>query len=203
MKKGIVMLSAWTVLCIGVAIFQSCDTCGDDGPFNYRLASIAGEVKKIDGVRLVGTPQPEYNIKPYLSSRKANHYDSIGIEIIHTVEPAAFTTKGYLFNSAFACDPVISYERLGDINIASSEDYTTAYPAGTDLKEIMSVREGYQVQGITIPTYLSKSQLGDRNLFFTFNIPPSTTKTHNLSIKYRLSDGREYEAFIEGLTISS
>lgn len=152
----------------------SCNTCGDDGPFSYRLASITGEVKKTDRVRLVDTPQPEYDVKPYLSGRKANHYDSIGIEITNTIEPVAVTTA-YLFNSAFACDPVISYERLRDINITSSEDYTATYPAGTDLKEIMSVREGYQAQGISIPTYLSNSQLGERNLFFTFNIPPSTT----------------------------
>ena len=198
MKKVIVILSTWTFFCIGLAIIQSCDTCGDDGPYNYRLVSITGEAKRINGIGLVG----EYSVKPFLLSTKETRYDSIGINIINRVESVAFTTKGYFFNSAFACEPVINFERLKDINITSSEDYANLYPAGTDLKEIMSVREGYQVQGMSILTYLSNAELRHGNLFFTFDIPPATTKVHNLTITYKLFDGKEYEVFIQGLTIS-
>jgi len=202
MKKVIVILSTWTFFCIGLALFQSCATCGKDGPYNFRLVSIAGEAKRIDEIKLVGSPQSEYNVKPYLSSSKGTRYDSIGIDILNSVESVAFTTKGSFFNSAFACDPAIEFPRLKDINITSSEDYANIYPAGTDLKEIMSVREGYQVQGMPILTYLPYAGLRHGNLFFTFDVPPATSKVHNLTIKYTLLDGKEFEVFIQGLTIS-
>jgi len=86
MKKVIIIFSTWTFFSIGLAIIQSCDTCGKDGPYNYKLVSIAGEAKRIDGVRFVGSPQPEYSVEPYLTSTKENQYVSIGIDIINTVQ---------------------------------------------------------------------------------------------------------------------
>lgn len=185
---------------IGLAIIQSC-VCGDS--YNTRLASISGDAKRIKGTRSIGAGLEYFIVEPYAPRTNGIRYDSIGIDIVNDLEKIAFNMKGNFFNTAFACEPGVTYEPLEGITITSSEDYTHDYAAGTDLSEIMSVGYGYEAPGIPINTYLSNAMLTHWNQFFTFNIPPSANKVHNLTIKYKLFDGREYEVFIEGLRINN
>lgn len=120
----------------------------------------------------------------------------------NNLELLSLDAKANFFNSAFACDQAVNFNVLEDITITSSADYSSNYPAGTDLKQIMSVREGYSVEGETIQRYLAYARLREQNLFFTFNSPPSDKKVHDVTIKYKLADGREYDVFISGLTIN-
>jgi hypothetical protein len=202
MKKVVIIWSTWTFLCIGLAVIQSCDSC-DDGPFNFRLVAIEGEVKKITGIELLGSYQtPYYTFETYITRINGIRYDSIGIDISNTIELLAYDTKANFFNSAFACSPATNYDLLADITIISSEDYIESYPAGSDLKEIMSIRQGYQLQGGYIPTYLSNAELTEGNQFLTFEFPPSQTKTHDITITYKLFDGREFKVLIQELKIN-
>jgi hypothetical protein len=201
MKKTTIVLSIWTFICVGLAIVQSCDPC-DDGPFNFGLASIDAEPKRITGIELLGTYQTAYyTIETYATETNGIRYDSIGIDIFNTIEQIALHTKMDFFNSAFACSPASNYELLADMTITSSQDYIDNYPAGYDLKEIMSIREGYQLEGSYIPTYLSNAELKEGNLFLTFEFPPSQTRTHDITITYRLFDGREFKVLVPGLKI--
>jgi hypothetical protein len=202
MKKIIVILSTWTFFYIGLALIQSCDSC-DDGPFNYRLVSIAGEVKRINGIELLGSYQTAYyTVGPYVPQTNGLRYDSIGLDILNSVELIAYSEKADFFNSSFACSPATNFESLADMTIISSEDYVDSYPAGTDLSEIMTIREGYQLQGNSIPTYLSNAELREGNLFLTFEFPPSQNSVHDITIMYKLFDGREFEVIIQGLKIN-
>ena len=140
MKKIFVILSAWTFFYIGLAIIQSCDPC-DDGPFNYQLVSIAGEVKRISGIELLGSYQTAYyTVELYVPQTNGVRYDSIGVDIINRVELLAYDTEADFFNSAIACSPATNFESLENITITSSENYIDIYPAGTDLREIISNR---------------------------------------------------------------
>lgn len=201
MKKITIVLSIWTFICVGLAIVQSCDPC-DDGPFNFGLASIDAEPKRITGIELLGTFQTAYyTIETYATETNGIRYDSIGIDIFNTIEQIALHTKMDFFISAFACSPASNYELLADLTITSSQDYIDNYPAGHDLKEIMSIREGYQLEGSYIPTYLSNAELKEGNLFLTFEFPPSQTRTHDITITYKLFDGREFKVLVPGLKI--
>jgi hypothetical protein len=201
MKKIVIVLSTWTLLWLGLALVQACDPC-DYGPYNFGLASIDAEVKRITGIELLGTYQTAYyTIETYATSTKGIRYDSIGIDLFNTIKQIAFDTNIDFLNSAFACSPATNYELLADMTITSSEDYIDNYPAGHDLKEIMSIREGYQLEGSYIPTYLSYAELKEGNLFLTFEFPPSQTRTHNITITYRLFDGREFKILVSGLKI--
>lgn len=202
MKKSILIFSVWTFLCVGLAFLQSCiDEC-NDGSINYKSVSIAGEIKRINGVELGSYETPYYMVEPYVPQTNGVRYDSFGIDIVNRIEPLAYNTEYDFFNSAYACSPAENYESLENIIVTSSETYIDIYPAGADLTDLISVRDDYQLQGISIPTYLSASELRRANLFFTFNFPPSQSKVHNLTIKYRVFDGREYEVFIPGLKIN-
>jgi hypothetical protein len=201
MRKIIVVLCVWAVFSIGISVIQSCVGCGD-GPYNYRLVSIAGEAKKVNGMKSNNSPIDYYTVEPYVLDTKGVRYDSIGIEITNSIEPVAFNKRFDVFNTAFACDPAQNFEALENVTITSSEDYANLYPAGTDLGEIISVRAGYQVAGSSISTHLaSNPELDYQILFFTFNIPPSSNKVHNLTIKYKIVNGKEYEVLIQGLRI--
>ncbi len=201
MKNITIVLSTWTVICIGLAIVQSCDPC-DDGPFKFGLASIDATPKRITGIELLGTNQTAYyTIETYATEPNGIRYDSIGIDIFNTLEQLALHTKMDFFTSAFACSPATNYDLLADMSITSTQDYNDNYPAGRDLKEIMSIREGYRLEGSDIPTYLSNAELKEGNLFLTFEFPPSQTRTHDITITYRLFDGREFKVFVPGLKI--
>jgi hypothetical protein len=202
MKKIAIILGTWMFFCFLLAIVQSCDRC-DDGPFNYRLVSINGEVKRITGIELLGSYQTaNYIVEEYVGQTNGVRYDSIGIDIFNTVELLAYDNEVDFFESAFACSPVTNFELLADMTIISSSDYTDSYPAGTDLKEIMLIREGYQQQGSNISAYLSNAELTEGNLFLTFEFPPSQNRAHDITITYKLFDGREFEVIIQGLKIN-
>lgn len=202
MKKIIIVLSTWIFFCVGSAITPSCESC-NEGPFNFKLVSIAADVKKISGIELVGSQQVAYyTTETYVAQTNGIRYDSIGIDLFHTIELLSYDTRINFLNAAFACSPATNYQQLADMQIMSSENYSEGYPAGSDLKELMTIRQGYQLQGRYILAFLSNAELTEENLFFTFEFPPSQTKIHDITITYRLLDGREFNVFVPGLKIS-
>jgi hypothetical protein len=203
MKKAMIVLSAWAGLSIGLALFQSCEPC-NDGPFTVRLVSIDANVKRITGIELPGLHQiPYYTVETYVARAHGIRYDSVGIDLLNTVEMLARYSPGYFFNQAFACDPVVRFDLLRDLTITSSQDYGDSFPAGSDLGEIMTVRNGYQLRGEHPSTFSSNAELDSGNFFLTFDFPPARTNTHDIIITYKLSDGREFSTLIQGLKITA
>ena len=100
------------------------------------------------------------------------------------------------FSQAYACDPAFSYEFIESISVISNEDYNTDFPKGTDLMDIMIIRNGYQVQG-----YYNQ-EISYEVYFLTFNSPPSANTTHTFTINYTLTNGRQLQTDLEGITIN-
>lgn len=200
MKKILLVLTGYAVLYVVLAVLQSCDGC-DDGPINFKLHSISAEVNKITGKQSVSSID-YFTLGTLLGQSEGTRYDSIGIEITHNFELLSLNNTGKVVGQAFACDPVVNYEILEDITVTSSRNYTDAYPAGADLSGIISVRQGHQVEGLSVSSFLLNSEFYNENIFITFNEAPSESATHNLTITYNLANGRKVETSVPGITIN-
>lgn len=194
MKKIGIITGLWVVFHFFMAFLPSCMVCDDD-PIVHRLQSLSAEAKRIEGIEQSGSYQQGYFlVSSYHSDEPGIRYDSLGIEVVNALEIALNTSSSpfnFGVNSAYACSPVEKYDHLDEVIITSSSDYNSAYPKGSNLMEIMSVRANMAAYG----------RVGYENLFFTFNFPPEEDKLHDIRIRYILNDGREVEATIRGLLI--
>lgn len=199
MKKIVLLFFAWSFSGIVCSVIYSCDDCDNDGPLNFQLTSISGEVRKITGTE-DGAPFGDYITEPYLQDEESIRYDSVGVNISHEFELIAFLT-GQFISSSIACDPIHRFETLQNITISSSHDYTPEYPSGSDLGNIVSLRPYYELQGQPVTSFLSYHELGYENIFLTFDEAPAEDAIHNLTITYILDNSRQITTTIEGLYI--
>ncbi len=190
------------MLSTSLGIFQSC--CNPD-PINYRLKSVTGGVERIVGVEYLGDYREEYyETEPYAYSVDGIAYDSLGILLINDIETFSSNSKGEVFFNSYACSPAENYEMLADLIIISNHDYTSSFPSGTNLKDLMSIRQGFNsflVAGESILAFLTNGEIVG-NSYITFNVPPDENNIHDLTIKFVLRDGREYSTILQGLKIN-
>lgn len=94
-------------------------------------------------------------------------YDSIAI----LIEPLKNRNKSAasIPGSAFACSPQEYYDRVTDIRIYSDQAYNSNFPAGVDLSSLFSVREFYDVEGISIDEFISYGWLYE-GVYWTFTL---------------------------------
>ncbi len=198
MKKTFLILAIGTLLYLTLAILPSCNDCKDTKGMNFTLTAIEGVVKKITGI-IVSVPYQilYYTVETYEPQPIGIRYDSVGIELTNVFDMYSSVRKASFFNQAFACDPALNFEWINEISIISSEDYTDLFPKGTNLKEIITIRDGYMVNNTYFP------ELSNSAKFLTFDFAPSENRTHNLTIKYILSNGRQIETTVQGLTINN
>src|SRR5690606_30992979 len=114
-------------------------------------------------------------------------YDSVGIYINNEINSALMKNLIQLPNAVFACSPVEKYDYLFDIVISSSEDYTSLYTKGKNLKEIVSIRSGFDNRATSIDDVLPIEKI-DPHYFLTFDIPPTESKIHDFTITYNIRE---------------
>lgn len=143
-------------------------------------------------------------VEPYQPDEKGIRYDSLGIEVHNELGYAYLPTNpvnSFGFSSVYACSPAVNFDILFDVIITSSEDYNSAYPKGTNLEEIMLARYSYLVRGNNIDAFMVNKQLDESNIFYTFAYPPAQDAYHDLTFKYILADGREYESTVTDVLV--
>jgi hypothetical protein len=203
MKKTAIAFGIFLLLNVFLSIFQSC--CHPD-PINFRLISLKSEAQRITGITVVSGTQDigNYEVEPYIPDEKGIRYDSLGIDVTNELMVAMNQQQwnsSFGFPAAYACSPAENYDIVFDVIITSSEDYNSAYPKGANLDEIMQVRYAHMVRGNNIALFMINNQLTYQTVFYTFSFPPSENKTHDITIKYILTDGREYETTVSGILI--
>ena len=204
MKKVIVAFGIIFISNLMINIFQSCKPC-NPGSIDYRIKGLYGEALVINGTYINGS-DTLYNTYNYVPGETIN-YDSLIIRILNTNTNAlnkSIRINSFGINSAYACSPGELFDEIKNIIITSSEDYNGSYPKGSDLRNIILARLNIKVSGISIDNFLkqyqhSGSQLGD--ISFTFSAPPDQTRNHDITVKYILADGREFQATVVDIRI--
>jgi len=202
MKKFGITIVIFLLLNLSLSVFQSC--CRPD-PIYFHLDSLTSTPQRITGITVSESQNiASYDVETFLPDEKGIRYDSLGIDVMNELITAMNQQEwkaNFGFSSAYACSPAENYDMIFDIIITSSEDYNSAYPKGANLEEIMQVRNAHFVRGNNIALFMVNRQLNYHSVFYTFSFPPSENKTHDITIKYVLTDGREYETTVRGLLI--
>ena len=202
MKKTGIVLGIFILFSLSLSVFQSC--CHPD-PIYFRLDALQSEAQRITGITVSGTQDiGNFDVEPYVPDEKGIRYDSLGIDVTNELITAMNQTEwnsNFGFSSAYACSPAEHYDMVFEVIITSSEDYNSAYPKGANLEEVMLVRNAHMVRGNNVALFMANRQLMYHSVFYTFSFPPSENKIHDLTIKYILTDGREYETTIKDLFI--
>ncbi len=196
MKKILFLSILGLFLYLSLALISSCSKCKEGG-MSFSLTSINAQIKKITGFTVPDQNYPKYfTVETYVEQANGIRYDSIGIELSHEFDEVAMTIPFTFFSQAYACDPAFNFEYIESISVISSEDYNADFPKGTDLMDIITIRNGYQVEGYYNP------ELSPEVYFLTFNGPPSANKTHTFTINYALTNSRTLQINMEGITIN-
>lgn len=202
MKKTGIAFVIFVLLNLSLSIFQSC--CHPD-PIYFRLDSLKSEAQRITGITVSGTQNiGDFIVEPYIPDEQGIRYDSLGIDVMNELVTAMNQQEwkyNFGFSNAYACSPSENFDVVFDVIITSSEDYNSAYPKGSNLEEVMQVRYAHMVRGNNVALFMVNNELRYHTVFYTFSFPPSENKTHNITIKYILNDGREYETTVSNILI--
>ena len=201
MKKTGIVLTVIIFFNLAITIFQSC--C-EPGTVTHKLESLQAELKRITGIEVSGSLNSgNFIVEEYQPGGNGIRYDSLGIRINNNLTVAENITPRLNLGGSnlYACEPGEEYDILSEVIITSSEDYNDAYPKGSNLDEIMNVRNYYSVQGNNISYFMANKQLDNTAFFYTFTYPPSADKYHDITFKYYLVGGGEYHTTINGILI--
>lgn len=195
MKKVFFLSILGLFLYLSLAFISSCNNCKDSG-WSFTLTSIHTQAKTITGLTTPDQNYPVYfTVEDYVEQANGIRYDSIGIELSHAFDEVVINRPFSFFSQAYACDPALNFEFIESISVISNEDYSADFPKGTDLLDVITIRNGYQVQG----NY--NREVSHEVYFLTFNSPPSANKTHTFTIKYTLTNRRILQTDLGGITI--
>lgn len=129
-------------------------------------------------------------------------YDSLRIQVSNETKIVLNTIKiPFGIESAYAMEIDEDEELITDISITSDKDYSIDYPAGTNLKDILTISNEYY-QWTSIDDYLINTRYLPEMLFFTFKTPPSTNQVHELTIRYTTEKNRKFAATLNNLLIT-
>ena len=212
MKKVAVVLSFLVCTSFGFTLLQSCNKDREEPcrtTYTYaQLISATAELKHISGID-TGNDMKEYLIINDDYSNK--RFDSIAIQINHELKYAFNNLSSpffFSFSHAMACTPSLTgLDQIKSVVITSSEDYNAALPKGANLGKVMHIHSYDYIDGYRAKGYIaSQSFQGDYNYankeyLYTFTTAPSENKTHNLTFKYILRDGREVSTTINNVLI--
>ncbi len=194
-KKIIYLLSiGFTVQLLGTLI-SSCNECNPD-PINTRLKSINPIFKRIISNN-TSNGYNYYNTSNYNPDSAGIQFDSVGIDILTEVESFSKLQFQGFINSAYACEPVVNNSRIKEIYLTSDQSYDNLHPSGSNLKELTNIREGY---AIGMNYYY---EIYGENLFINFKSSPQLTKSHTLTIKIILEDGRAFTSTLPLIKIKN
>lgn len=201
MKRIIALVGIYTIPLLVSLVLPSCDGCEGD-PITWATKSITSTAREILRIDFATYSQGEYvvaNINHSLPLR----YDSVGIDITHDLELLALESVGQPLLSTYAlsCDPGVFYDNIIEILIKSSNEYLPQFPAGSNLKDLMTIRTGYSRPGDSLDFFGNNNEVSHSNFFLTFEVPPANQGVHSFTITYVLQDGRTLTSSVSGITI--
>jgi hypothetical protein len=203
MRKKIIVFAGFILMMAVFSIFRC--SCKEK---KYNLESLNIKLKRITGTKLSNNGSYELTMEDIADRRDDSYvsyrgngtsvpYDCLAIEV--SVKSVYLVANDFNRNIpgislAYALTrPDTWYEKITDIIITSNKDYNFEYQAGTNLKNILSVRKNTHKKDAT-------NSIGDvlQNLYarggmyilFTFDIPPETEEVHEITIKYVTENGQ-------------
>lgn len=146
-----------------LVFLQSCIVCGDFVTrYNY-IDDLSGEVMEIIGAKIYEGSSGEYFDLIDVEVDKELPYDSIAFLITIEADGKLSFVSPKFSGSLLACSPPPDYiNEIASGKIISNNDFTSEYPAGTDLSPLFSVREFYGVPGFPV-------NWGDHPLYYAHN----------------------------------
>ncbi len=193
MKKTLSITLVWIIFNLTVLTIQACNPhdC-NSGPFNFKLISIGATLKRLTSELPTD----------YLPTEKGIRYDSVGIEVSNEITTASSNSKANWIDQTFACSPVENYEKLKEISIVSSANYNLEYPKGSELKHIILVKNDYDREDEEVASIELNHELDGRSILLMFKAPPAQDNVHDITITYKLTNGKELQTKIESLKIN-
>jgi len=164
MRKKITVFAGFILMTVGFSMVNfSCRAK------KYDLESISVSLWRATGLRADGSfiYDPVYNP----NGITAITFDSLAISV----------SGNYTNSNSLSWEPLrrSKHEKVIDIIITSNKNYNAKYPAGSNLKGIMSAN------GKTIDAMLKYYSNVPPDPFYTFNTPPETEEVHDITFIYR------------------
>ena len=212
MRKKIIVFVGFILMTVAFSMFQ----CKKYNPPIYDLNSIDATLKRITGKELC-----QGDIHCHLTLE--NIYSQEDTVSIAFDSLAMVVSTNYLYSysfnrsmpgiqSAYAKSPPPDVcEKITDIIIISNKNYSTKYPAGSNLKGIISVRDNNNdifsgnttidemIENLSLWNY--SEYWRDSHSLYTFNIPPETEEIHEITIIYQTEKNQIHTAVLKNIMI--
>ena len=183
--------------------------CLGGGPDLYKVEALNSQPQRIIDIHQHNEGANLYlveNIYTAIDTVKIR-YDSLIIE----TSMQHYLAQNNIVNNigiqpAYAWSKVKNYERIDDIIITSNKDYNSEYPSGTNLSNILNIRNGsYSVKAnISIAHFLQNFDTNNsEDVYYTFTIAPEFEDIHTITIKYITENNNVFETKVENLKISN
>jgi len=195
MRKKIIVFAGFILMTVGFSMFQC--SCKQD----YTLDSV-------DMIPLRITEKEAETLIGIVSSPRYFNYRNIyrqdEIATISFDSLAIIVNINYVwsspYNETFFKMPV-TREKIIDIIITSNKNYNANYPAGSNLKGIISVWHSGIYDFSTIDAVLKELSVVPSPLYYMFNTPPETEEIHDLTIIFRTDRKRIVTTTVKNVKI--
>ena len=209
MKRKVILFASFILMTGILSVFRC--SCHHD----YGLNSIDASLKRIIGTELYVDTMPDsrYFILEDIYSQGDTvsiAFDSlvIMVETNYNMLSHNFYRNFPGIQSAYATSVSENYEKVMDITIFSNKNYNAEYPAGSNLKGLISAHTGHYVTDcMTIDDMIEEVSWRDGwrwsgpPLLYTLNIPPETEEVHEITVRYRTEKNQIFSAVVKNVTI--
>ena len=202
--KKIPVIFLFSITILLTVNVTSCDPCGV-GSIYFQTGAISASSLQITGIDTSGCCNT-YITSPYQPNSTGIRYDSLLLMVendIHTAFNETPVNYRFWINSAMACSPSKDYDVFKEVNITSNQPYSSLYPAGSLLNDIISVSEDARVLDSKIDNIMINFSNRASRYFFKFNIPPDSIRVHTITIEYIFTDNRVVRSEINDLKINN
>ncbi len=203
MKKALIITFIYVLVCFTIFL-PACTPCGTDGVY-FKTMAISGSTVRVTGVDTSGCCD-KYIFEPYIPDSNEIRYDNVLLKVKNEIEVVLNETpiKYQLgISSVKACSPAEDYDVFQEVNVTSDQPYSSVYPAGKLLNNIISVSSDAAIQSSKINNLLINHSNRDSQYFFKFNVAPDSIRVHTITIEYVFTDGRVLRSVIDGLKIGN
>jgi hypothetical protein len=201
-KKIVIVMLGWMMFCSGLLIFQACSVDCDPKREEYKLLGLFSTAKRITGTKSYsGSATLTDYVVRNLDTFEKVRYDSVGLEIRHDLGRIAMNRTGD-FGVAIACDPIVIYESLSDLIVTSNQNYTASHPAGTNLKDLITIHPNYTTIAYESELFINEGQIGPVNILLKFKSPPAENALHTFIITYSVEGGGQVSTTLRDVMVT-
>lgn len=198
MRKTLSLLCALFLGSLLVSFMQSCEP--EEDPTLLHLSTLDAVYKRITAINVNNQGVAYYHYLDYAADSAGIRYDSLGIQIKHNWvnedNTPFYSLNQFGFTTANADVDGYSYDRILDILIVSNQDYDAQHPAGSNLKDLFTVRDMATDTSASVSAYPSFQSLfsyafvENEILFLVPKAAPQNNNKHTINITYVLENGK-------------